>query len=45
MKLGWIGLGAMGNPMAINLIKAGFEVNVYNRTFLKTQNLKVEGLF
>lgn len=43
MKLGWIGLGAMGNPMAINLIKAGFEVNVYNRTFLKTQNLKEEG--
>lgn len=43
MKLGWIGLGAMGSPMAINLIKAGFEVNVYNRTFLKTQNLKEEG--
>ena len=43
MKLGWIGLGAMGNPMAINLIKAGFEVNVYNRTFFKTQNLKEEG--
>jgi 3-hydroxyisobutyrate dehydrogenase len=26
LKLGWIGLGNMGNPMAKNLIKAGFEV-------------------
>ncbi|MCL5130034.1 NAD(P)-dependent oxidoreductase [Algibacter sp. L4_22] len=32
LKLGWIGLGNMGNPMAKNLIKAGFEVVVFNRT-------------
>jgi 3-hydroxyisobutyrate dehydrogenase len=31
-KLGWIGLGNMGNPMVINLLKAGFEVCVFNRT-------------
>ena len=27
-KIGFIGLGIMGKPMALNLIKAGFEVNV-----------------
>ena len=32
MKVGFIGLGAMGRPMARNLIKAGHEVTVYNRT-------------
>ncbi|MBE2988805.1 NAD(P)-dependent oxidoreductase, partial [Campylobacter sp. RM12920] len=31
MKIGWIGLGAMGKPMASNLINAGFELCVYNR--------------
>lgn len=35
-KLGWIGLGNMGNPMAKNLIKAGFPVTVYNRNSSKT---------
>lgn len=43
MKLGWIGLGAMGNPMASNLIKAGFALNIYNRTISKIQNLKSLG--
>lgn len=32
LKLGWIGLGNMGNPMVKNLLNAGFEVAVYNRT-------------
>ena len=32
MKVGWIGLGAMGWPMAKNLKAAGHEVLVYNRT-------------
>ena len=32
VKLGWIGLGNMGNPMVMNLLKAGFEVMVFNRT-------------
>ena len=32
LKLGWIGLGNMGNPMVRNLLKAGFEVAVFNRT-------------
>ena len=32
MKLGFIGLGAMGAPMARNLLKAGHEVAVWNRS-------------
>lgn len=35
VRIGWIGLGNMGAPMAANLIKAGFEVAVYNRTEAK----------
>ncbi len=32
MKVGFIGLGLMGQPMALNLVLAGHEVTVYNRT-------------
>ena len=39
LKLGWIGLGNMGNPMAKNLLKAGFEVAVFNRTKEKEKEL------
>lgn len=31
MKIGFIGLGNMGRPMAVNLIEAGHEVTLYNR--------------
>jgi 3-hydroxyisobutyrate dehydrogenase len=31
-KIGWAGLGNMGNPMVKNLLKAGYAVQVYNRT-------------
>lgn len=30
MKIGFIGLGIMGKPMAMNLLKAGYEVVVYD---------------
>lgn len=30
MKIGFIGLGIMGKPMAINLLKAGYELTVYD---------------
>jgi 3-hydroxyisobutyrate dehydrogenase len=30
-NIGWIGLGNIGTPMVKNLIKAGFNVTVYNR--------------
>ncbi|WP_114239371.1 NAD(P)-dependent oxidoreductase [Dyella sp. C9] len=32
MKVGFIGLGAMGSAMASNLLKAGHEVTVWNRS-------------
>ena len=32
LKLGYIGLGLMGKPMAQNLLKAGFPVVVHNRS-------------
>lgn len=35
-KIGFIGLGSMGLPMAKNLEKAGFALSVYNRTAGKT---------
>ncbi len=30
--VGFIGAGAMGEPMAVNLLKAGYRVRIYNRT-------------
>lgn len=30
LKLGFIGLGIMGRPMALNLLKAGYDVTVYD---------------
>lgn len=32
MKIAFIGMGTMGAPMALNLLKAGHEVIVHNRT-------------
>ena len=31
-RVGFVGLGIMGAPMAANLLKAGFELTVWNRT-------------
>jgi len=42
-KVGFIGLGIMGMPMARNLIKAGFEVIVFNRTTSKADQMVSEG--
>ncbi len=42
-KLGWIGLGKIGIPMAENLVKAGFPLTVYNRTADKTASLQQLG--
>jgi len=38
-RVGFIGLGWMGFPMARNLLKAGFDLTVYNRTAAKAQPL------
>jgi 3-hydroxyisobutyrate dehydrogenase-like beta-hydroxyacid dehydrogenase len=39
MQMGFIGLGAMGEPMARNLIKAGHSLKIYNRTRSRSQAL------
>ena len=36
MRIGFIGLGNMGSGMAANLLSAGHEVTVYNRSPEKT---------
>ena len=43
MKVGFIGLGNMGSGMAANLIKAGHEVTVYNRTANRAEPLVKQG--
>ena len=43
MKIGFIGLGNMGAAMAANLLKAGHEVSVFNRTPEKAQSLVEHG--
>jgi 3-hydroxyisobutyrate dehydrogenase-like beta-hydroxyacid dehydrogenase len=43
MKVGFIGLGNMGRPMAHNLIRAGHELVVYNRTRSRADELAGEG--
>src|SRR5215210_6004766 len=38
-RVGFIGLGIMGKPMAQNLIEAGYDLIVYNRTREKAEEL------
>ena len=40
MKVGFVGLGNMGHAMARNLLKAGHELTVYNRTRAKAESLR-----
>ena len=42
-KVGFIGLGAMGGPMALNLAKAGFALVVHDIDATKTAPLKARG--
>lgn len=42
-KIGFIGLGTMGLPMASNLLKAGYTLTVYNRTASKAESLVQQG--
>lgn len=42
-RVGFIGLGAMGLPMAQNILKAGFPLWVYNRTKEKATPLLEQG--
>ena len=42
-RIGWIGAGIMGKPMARNLMKAGYEVHVYARHPEKVADIVEEG--
>ena len=42
-KVGLIGLGLMGQPMGMNLLKAGFHLTVWNRTTSRANELVALG--
>jgi 3-hydroxyisobutyrate dehydrogenase len=42
-KIGWIGMGRMGFPMAERLIKAGYDLSIWNRTRAKAEPLAAKG--
>ncbi len=43
MKVAFIGLGIMGKPMAKNLLKAGYELQVYDRNTAVLEEMKAAG--
>jgi 3-hydroxyisobutyrate dehydrogenase len=43
MKIGIIGLGMLGNAVAMHLLDSGFQITAYNRTKEKTKPLEVKG--
>ena len=43
MKIAFIGLGNMGSPMARQLVRAGHDVRVWNRTPSKADELRAHG--
>ena len=43
MKIGFLGLGNMGSGIAANLVRAGHEVTVWNRSAEKTRPLVAQG--
>ena len=42
-RIGWIGMGRMGYPMAERLLKAGYNVSIWNRTRAKAEPLAKGG--
>lgn len=42
-KVGFVGLGIMGKPMARNLMEAGYDLIIYNRSRDKVEDLVSEG--
>ena len=42
-KIGIIGLGMLGNAVALHLVDSGYEVTVYNRTKGKSEELEKKG--
>ncbi|HET7714790.1 MAG TPA: NAD(P)-dependent oxidoreductase [Bauldia sp.] len=43
MKIGWIGVGRMGAPMAARLLRAGYPVWIWNRTRAKAETPELKG--
>ena len=43
MKVGFIGLGVMGNPMAANILKGGHQLTVYDRSLEAVERLVQAG--
>jgi 3-hydroxyisobutyrate dehydrogenase-like beta-hydroxyacid dehydrogenase len=43
MRIGFLGLGNMGTPMALRLLAAGYELTVWNRSEERTKPLIHEG--
>lgn len=43
LKVGFIGTGMMGNPMATRLLDAGYPLYLYNRSVEKTESLAKDG--
>ena len=43
MKIGYVGIGIMGRPMALNLLKSGHALYIHNRTPAKCQALAAQG--
>jgi 3-hydroxyisobutyrate dehydrogenase len=42
-RIGWIGMGRMGYPMAERLLRAGYNVSIWNRTRAKAEPLAKSG--
>ena len=43
MRVGWIGLGRMGFPMATRLLDGGYSLSIWNRTKSKAESLAKRG--
>ena len=43
MEVGFLGLGVMGQPMALNLVRAGTPLVVWNRSAERTEPLRAAG--
>lgn len=44
LRVGFIGIGAMGTPMSQHILEAGFQLTVYNRTPAKTREYAARGI-
>ncbi|UTW13500.1 NAD(P)-dependent oxidoreductase [Marinobacterium rhizophilum] len=42
-RIAFLGIGLMGHPMALNLLRAGYPLNAWNRTFSKAESLRSDG--